>query len=325
MISEKTNTLGREVARATPTSSPERDVLPKQGFLHKLFKKDILTAVHVEGENRGVYILEGSQWVKQIDVPKDLAEHEVFFCAMSGGLLAMGGKISTQNSRVCYHYSPFERKWTKLPDMITPKNRAQAVEVKSKFVMVVGGFSDKGSFSNKCEILDIKRGEWSSVTALPKHIKGVRAAATEKRVFIIGQSGDSYAPNYELLEYHPSTDEYTTMETDMPRVDTWKFYASDMAAVEDKLYLVGEINMECDVTTQHFTPLPPKPKISHSSRLCCATVRGKKILLCGGQDDDHFYNAIEEYKTKTRQWKMMDVSLPFTFSKSASFLANITV
>ena len=280
---------------------------------------DILIAIHLTGEKRGVWILEGSRWVKQCDVPKDLPEDRACFCAMADGLLAMGGRINKQTSPACYHYSLSEKRWRKLPDMIKTKKYAEAVEISPMLVMVVAGYDDKGNRTNTCEILDMKLGEWSSVKPLPGHIKHVRVAATDGRMFIMGQYGDDSAPNYELHEYHPSSDTYTSVQIDIPGSYASQFYWSGVAG---KLYVVGGINMEYDITTQCITQLP-EPKASYFG--CSVTVRGKNIVLCGGYANEHRWNAMEKYNTTTKQWTMIDVSLPFEFERGESFVASISI
>ena len=287
-------------------------------------KKDILIAVHVKGEKQGVWILEGSRWVKQCDVSIDLPKDEVCFCAVADGLLAMGGFITRKHySPECYHYSLSERRWRKLPDMISPKKYAEAVEISPMLVMVVGGYDDFDNYTNNCKILDLKLGDWSFVTPLPRHLKRLRVDATDGRVFIMGQYGDDNAPNYELHEYHPSSDTYTSVQIDIPRSGAYMFSWSDIAAVAGKLYLVGRLNIEYDITTQCVTQLP-KPKANYYNS-CRATVRGTNILLCGGGDTEHRRNAVEEYNTTTRRWNMLDVSLPFVFERGPSFVANISI
>ena len=320
--------LVRETARAAPTTAPsqrESDVgpEPKQGLVDQFQlleagegKTDILIAVHVEGEKCGVWTLGGSHWVKQCDVPKDLPEWRVCFCAVADGLLAMGGKISNQDSPACYHYSLSERRWRMLPDMITPKSDAQAMEISPMVVMVVECYHDT------CEILDIRQGEWSPVKPLPIHFKNVRASATDGRAFIIGLYGNNFAPNYELLEYHPSSDTYTQVQIDIPRSGHTLFHDSAMAAVAGKLYLVGRINIEIDITAQCVTQLP-KPKATYQE--CYATARGKNILLYGGRDEDHSWDAVEEYNTTTRKWNMTDIVLPVRFLFRQTFAASISI
>ena len=286
-------------------------------------KKDILITVEVNQLWRGVWILEGSLWVKQCDVSKDLPEDGVYFCTVAGGFLAIGGVRGNHTSPLCYHFSLSGRRWRKLPDVITPKRRAEAVKISPMVVMVVGGYDNEDNYTNTCEILDMKRGAWSSVEPLPGHIVKVRVATTDGRVFIMGLYGDSSAPNYQLLEYHLASDTYTTVQIDIPESNDLDFISSNMAAVAGKLYLVGRINIEYDVTTQHVTQLPKPNDINWSE--CCATVRGKNILLCGGYDNERSDNVMEEYNTTTKQWKMMDVSLPFAIFSGQSFVANISI
>ena len=162
MIAEKTQTkdLVREATTATPTTTYQSDVRPKQkqGLTDQFQlteggggKKDILIAVHVRGQKRGVWILEGSRWIKQCDVPEDFPKTGVCFCAVEDGLLAMGGKIKMKNSSVCYHYSLSEGRWRKLPDMIVPKRCAQAVEISPMLVMVVGVYHEIVKNTSTCE------------------------------------------------------------------------------------------------------------------------------------------------------------------------------
>ena len=98
-----------------------------------------------------------------------------------------------------------------------------------------------------------------------------------------------------------------------------------MAAVPGKLYLVGGINIEYNIATQHVSQLP-EPKARYDMlHKCCATVRSKSILLCGGSAKEHPSDAMEEYNTTTNQWRMLDVSLPFPYVKGTSFVGNISV
>ena len=331
----------RETEHAGPTTTPpQRDVHPvqKQALTDqfKLLdagggKKDTLITVGMNPLWRGVWILEGSLWVQQCEVPKDLPDNGVCFCAVAGGFLAIGGVIENYTSPLCYHFSLSGRRWRKLPDMIKPKRRAEAVKISPMLVMVIGGYDDEDNYTNTCEILDMKRGAWFSVEPLPGHIAKVRVAATDGRVFIMGQYGDSSAPNYQLLEYQPASDTYqpasdtyTTVQIDRPELNDLDFISSHMAAVAGKLYLVGRINIEYDITTQHVTQLP-KPNDNINWSECCATVRGKSILLCGGYDNEHSDNVMEEYNTTTKQWKMLDVSLPFAIFSGQSFVVNISI
>ena len=345
LVAEKTQTekVVRDKVQLS-TASPEQDVTvkPEQEVVEDFEllearggNKDILLAARVLGENKGVWVLEGLRWVKQCDVPEDLAvaKYGVCFCAVADGLVGMGGWINRDDENdgqiipICYHYSLSKRRWRRLPDMITPKGNAEAIEIRPMAVMVLGG-SNKGLFSTECEILSVSDGEWSSVRALPEHIMlhVVRVTVVRGRVFIMGLYGDWNAPNCELLEYNPSSDTYTKLQTDFkPGSDYTLFFITDLAAIAGKPYLVGAINIEHDIATQHVTQLAVPNAMYRGIIECCATVRGKSILLCGGQDENRPFNAIEEYNTTTGRWAMLDISLPFLYFKGTSFVANISV
>ena len=166
----------------------------------------------------------------------------------------------------------------------------------------------------------MKQSKWLTVKPVPEHIERVHVAATDGRVFIMGQY--SRYTKLELLEYHPSSDTYTSVQIDIPGSDEMQFHWSAMAAVAGKLYLVGQINIEYDITTQHVTQLPA-PTAFYSAG--CAAVRGKNILLCGGFDMKRSNDPVEEYNTTTRRWEIADVCLPFAFERSESFIASISV
>ena len=177
--------------------------------------KDTLIAAKRCGEKQGVWVLEGLQWIKQCDIPRELSMRGLCFCAVADGIVGMGGTIDGSQIRpVCYHYSFSEKKWRRMADMITPKKSAEAVEISPMVVMVLGGYNDKGGFSAECEILNVMEGEWSSVKPLPKYLKRVRVAAAGGRVFIMRKYGDRSAPTYELLEFNTSTNTYTQMQID---------------------------------------------------------------------------------------------------------------
>ena len=156
-----------------------------------------------------VWVLEGSQWIKQCDVPIEVRKYGVCFCAVADGFITMGGDTDNgTNSFVCYHYSLSDKRWRRLSDMITSKKNAEAVEISPMVVMVLGGDNGKDRFSTECEIFNVMENEWSSVRPLPGYLERIRVAATGGRVFIMGQYGDIKAPAYELLEYNASTDIY---------------------------------------------------------------------------------------------------------------------
>ena len=351
MVTEKSpaDKLVRNISQDSTRLSSRSDVPSKQDQqLLDQFQlleatgegKDILLAIHLHGEKRGVWVQEQSRWVKQCDVPKQLPEYGVCFCAVADGLVGLGGKVSdSERSSVCYHYSLSQKKWWKVPDMMTPKSYASAVEISPMVVMVVW-------YAGDCEVLDINKGEWSHVKPL-QGFMGARVAAGNGRVFVMGvycgHSGSNDLPgwsNYELVEYHPSSDTYTATEVDIPISSggPWRFHCSDMVYVAGKLYLVGEINLEIDLKTKQAIPMPdPNTTQGHFfTWRCCPTVKGNDILLCGGVYKDQFWgmldlnstccqDAIEEYNTATKQWEMSDYLLPFRFWTGTSFVTNISV
>ena len=289
-------------------------------------KKDILTACCSRSDGKGgIWVLEGSQWVKQCDWPEDFTGDGICFCAITDGLIAMGGKerFGKHIRSMCYHYSLSQKRWKKLPDTITPKQNAKAVEIRGvgdTKVLVVGGLDDNGSCSPNCEILDIKAGRWFSKKPLPECCKEVRVAAADCRIFIlmIGRFA------HDLLEYHPSSDTYTKTQADLPNVPYADFSETfGMVAVAGKLYVVGELNVEYNITTQRLT-LIPEPDASYSVT-GWVTLSGKNILFCGGDYTVHIGNTIEEYNTKTKQWKILGISLPFRSWKFNTFVASISV
>ena len=197
-------------------------------------------------------------------------------------VLAMGEKecFGKHIRSMCYHYSLSQKRWKILPDMITPKQNAKAVEIRGvgdTKVSVVGGLDDNGSCSPNCEILDIKAGRWFSRKPLPGYCEKVFVATTDGRIFILMIGKFSH----NLFEYHPSTDTYTQTQADIPKSPYSQFRCFGMAAVAGKLYMVGDINVEYDITTQRVTPLP-EPDASCTILSGCAAVRGKIILLYGG-------------------------------------------
>ena len=308
--------LVKDIAHSTQTTkSPQRDIPTTQD--QKLVdqfqllqagggKKDTLIAVRLR-EQRGVCALEDSRWVRQCDVPKDIPQYGVCCCAVADGLTMMGGiKDGGLNSSVCYRYFLSEKRWRKLPGMITAKSRVRAVEISPMVVMVAG------------ELLDIRLGKWSSVKSLPEYNADASAAVADGRVFILKPFTDH--SNHELVEYHPASDSCTTTQIDIP-ID--RLLNCEMTVVAGKLYLVGRINMEYDLTTGHVTQLP-KPTASYILSHCIA-VRGKNILLCGGSHMHHFCDVIEEYNTVTKQWKILNTFLPFSYLSGSSFVANISV
>ena len=98
----------RETRHATPTTTrPHKDVHPKQKQgLRDQFqlleagegKKDILIAVHVRdlvmnGKEWDAWIMEGSWWIKQCGVSKDISEDVTCIHTVAGGFLGLGGEI----------------------------------------------------------------------------------------------------------------------------------------------------------------------------------------------------------------------------------------
>ena len=286
-------------------------------------KKDILTAFCSRSdEEGGVWVQEGSQWVKQYDLPEDFTGDGICFCAITDGLIAMGGKehFGKHIRSMCYHCSMSQKRWKKLPDMITPKQNAKAVEIRGvgdTKVSVVGGLDDNGSCSPNCEILDIKASRWFSRKPLPGYCEKVFVAATDGQIFILMIGKFSH----NLFEYHPSTDTYTQTQADIPKSPYSQFRCFGMAAVAGKPYIVGEINVEYDITTQRVTPLP-EHDASCTILSGCAAVR---VLLYGGDYKAFQSCAMGEYNTITRQWNILDISLPFDPLGKTSVVASISV
>ena len=284
--------LVKDIAHpAQTTKSPQRDIPTTQDqelvdqlqlFQAGGGKKDTLIAAQLREVKRGVWVLEGSQWVRQGDVPKDIPHFGVCCCAVADGLTMMGGRINNQKSPVGYHYSLSEKRWRKLPDMIRAISFDRAVEISPMVVMIAG------------ELLDIRLGKLSSAKSLPKYSADALVAVADGRVFILKPTQDH--SNHELVEYYPASDSCTTTQIDIP---TDRLFNCEMAVVAGKLYLVGRINMEYDLTTGHVTQLP-KPTSTYIL-LDCITVRGKNILLCGGIHKHHFHDVIEVYNTVTKQ------------------------
>lgn len=299
--------------RDIPTSQEHELVDQFQLLQAEGGRNDILIAGCLEGGKRGVWILEDSKWFKHCDVPKDIPMDGVSICTVADGLTMMGGETNDeQTSPLCYHYSLSEKRWRKLPDMIIPRY-ARAAEIRPKVVMVLGG--------NKCVILDIKQAKWFSTKPYAGFYNKTLVAAANGRVFILGlRVGDS---DSELLEYHPATNSCTTMQMDIPKE---LFLLHEMAVVADKLYLFGEVNMEYDITTGHVTQLPDPNSISSHNAKYRSCVRRKKVLLCAGSYvNDSLADVIEEYNPETQQWKVLDISLPFSFNRGGSFVGTISV
>ena len=295
----------------------------QQGFAHQLKrgggKRDILSVVDVE---QGVWVLQGSQWVKQRDVPKDLRTgwNVVCVCAVVDGFVAMSRAIRYTN-QVCYYYSLSDDRWRKGDCRIETKGKydeqiKKTVEISPMMVMAV-------TENNEGAILDVRRGKWSMMKLLPESFREVWVAAADGRVFILGEN--QYDDNCQLHEYYAASDSYSSILYHVSQ-----FHPFDMALVAGKLYLFGSSThfeiatqhfVEYDITTGDVTGLP-LPEGCYPTG-CCITVRGESLLLCGSSYRSG--KCVQEYNTITMQWKTLDGYLPFKFSRKSSCLANISI
>ena len=286
-------------------------------------------------ESYAVWILNGKDWIQQCTMPDDC--DDVCFCSVSDGLAAIrGSKHGNRKDSLCYHYSLVTKSWKKLQvlKMSAMYRSTAAVEIQNMVVLAMEGTS-----GHVYEV-DIKQDKVCSLTPIPWCFEELHVAATNGHCFFMGDEGNQsyFELYYKIFEYHRGTGLCTEIQM-RPGLNRHPFsqlctcYA--FTAVADKLYVLGASNCVYDLKTQQETNLGVAPRLEYIYGVCmkcCAVVRGKSILLCGGFKHDHsggylsldHTNAIEEYNTITQQWKMFDISLPFTFGHW-SFVASISV
>ena len=251
--------------------------------------ENILVALEIRN-HKALWIYQNKRWVKQCDVPTEFPETDMCFCAVTGGIIALGGEMNYHHkSSLCYFYSLSKQRWQKLLDMRTPRAGASCAEIKNMVVMVVGGRGAKEKCSVACEILDIKRGQWFPATPLPERFSStaqIRVVAGRPFIFEHGL----------LTQYDPKSDTFSEKATLSVNTDSIQL----LAAVENKMYVIV-IDYTCvfqyDSTTDQWTTI-------NAPRMIClycggntVIARGKNILLCVGEPR----TKIEEFNTVTHQ------------------------
>ena len=307
--------------------------------------EDLLLAVDLSHNTRAVWILQHNLWIKQGNVPTDFPEKGVCFCAVSGGLVGMGGEISYhRKSAKCYHFSISTCQWRKLPDMITPRTDASAAEFQAMVVMVVGGRESKDHDSSVCEMLDVRTGQWSTIASLPEPFILPLVSAANGKVFILKhldgqpchqqlwqQNAPEPEPGFCLIQYDPVSDTHTKKCPLL--VNAIDYMAYDTVAKGDKVYLLGKIDAEYNCRSNQWRVLHIESgtvsytnltgnDIKYFCTSLSATVRGENILLCGGHTS---CDTIVEYNPATRRKELWDIRLPFPFSYVRSYVANLRV
>ena len=303
-----------------------------QRLAEKEAMKNTLLAVDVR-DTRAVWVRESTEWVKQCHVPDEYPLEGVCVSHVSDGLVIAGGMIEhgTPNSQ-CHHFSLSTRQWRKLENMRTSRYYASAVEVEEMLLLVVGGRGSDGAEIDVCERLDIRRGVWTPAASLPTWMFSPLVAGAGGRVFFLEHSKFSGAPNFPfglnifywsiqnfpLVEYDPASDSHT-QKTSLPH-HVWNTWNASLVGVAHKLYLFGgeeKLALQYELATEQWHKLVPSTDMITTGYY--PVVRSTEILLCGGSSEGgHGRNRILSYNVNTKQWKILDICLPFRYVHDVS-------
>ena len=289
-------------------------------------KKNVLLAVDVF-EKRAVWMMSDTQWIMCGGVPARCPTRSVCFGKVSGGIIVTGG-WDTENTRCslqCHYFSVATKHWKKLSNMMTPRYLASAVEIDDMKLMVLGGRNNTGLAVAVCEILDVQRNEWASAAGMPKPGDDVLVAMASGSVFIVPQ--EKITDRTCITVYYPSADTYTE-KARLPD-NILNSTGACMVGVRDMVYLFGARGVERfalqynPADDQWIKLTPPSAEYSWDygcCAICCAIVRDKNILLCGGSV---WCNMIEEHNVEKQEWKILDTCLPFSYRDSCSCVVNL--
>ena len=314
-LSLSTSVAAMSCADISKESVVGRDVTEKTGDIEGNTKdtNDKLMAVDVF-HSKAVWVLEVGKWGKLCGLPNECLEcccislvcdHLVFVC-----------------KHVTLSFSLSTKQWKRLKQMPTSRSSSSAVVLNEKlFVM---GRSFEWNILNVCEILHVKHNLWSSAPSLPVPIGKPLLAALLSRIYILPQRRQLSSKRTHLLVYDPLSFTYEYRAKLPGNIDST--LGACLVGVTDMLYLLGgdeglawQYNPNTNLWIQLVTPTARYDW----HRGCCPVVTDDNILLCGGGTEGGCpWSMIEEYSTKTQQWKVLDIHLPFEYGHHWSSAFN---
>ena len=272
---------------------------------------------------RAVWVLEGDNWQKVADVPTECLDEFACIGQVSGGIVIAGGYDGSVASQ-CHHFSLDTRQWRKLDNMVRPRYSASAAEFDDMKLLVVGGCDSSELATAVCQILNVVSGKWTPTASMPEPLERPLVAAASGFVFILPQ--DEITSNTRILQYDPSTDSHTYRAYLPDGVqDT---YGACLVGTGDKLYLLGgeeRLAWQYDIHTDQWIQLTqPSAKYVYYEG-CCAVVRAKNIMLCGGSSEEgRERDLIEEYDVKKQSWRILDTRMPFHFDEDCAKVVSLS-
>ena len=175
-----------------------------------------------------------------------------------------------------------------------------------------------------CEILNLEDDECRSVADMPEPLEEALVALAAAKVFILLLIVKDCTC---IMMYDPFTDTHT-QKACLP--DTIKStHGACLVGATDRVYLFGgeeRLALLYNPADDQWTNLVPPTALYLSRYGCCAIVRDKYILLCGGSADDssqNWHNMIEEYSMEKNEWKILATCLAFSYMKSCSCVAYL--
>ena len=264
-----------------------------------------------------IWLLRDTQWERLVVVPEERLYHNICSCGVSDGIVMFGGFVrAARFALYCYHFSVVTKQWKRLSDSPVPLANASAVQFDDMRVLVVGGENDEKDALRTSMALDVRHGTWSSAGSLPWPMSKPLVAAVLGYVLIIPQTSALFA-SCQAWVYDPSSNIYSSLTPLPDNVSMTR--GACLLGVNSKVYLLGgaaRLALEYNPLYEQWVRLKkPNLRYDKSRGYGVGVEKSGNILFCGGSTEGgKEQNMIEEYNHSTKEWKTLDICLPFHWS-----------
>ena len=274
--------------------------------------KEKLLAVDLD-KTKAVWVLGDKHWVRLSKVPWLHCRDRTSMCVVSDAIV-----ITSDN--LTFSFCLSSKNFNVLKTMPTGRLDQSAVALDDKFFFSFGGTEGWLSKTSKvCEILHVKQNRWFSAAPMPQRLDKPLVALSAGQIYILPQD-DDLGTSPQFLVYDPLSNTYTYRGKVPSDIDDTR--GACLVGMADMLYLLGGeegLSWQYNPRTDQWVELVKPTLRYHASSGCCGIVRDNKILLCGGSPKARKEkNLIEEYCTLTKQWKVLDICLPFKYDQHES-------
>jgi non-specific serine/threonine protein kinase len=220
--------------------------------------------------------------------------------AYAGGrVVAIGGEGTTTASDAVQAYDIQNQKWSRLPDLPTPRHGV-AVAALDDAVYAVGGATSAGHLGStkEAEVLDLSGKptsvqanaslKWSELADAPAPVQYAATTPSAGRLWLFGGIGENATATTATAAYDRAINTWTP-GPELPR----PLHHAAAVTYGDEAVLIGGFVPGAELTSQQsdrvyvmrendWAELPP---LNHARAAAAAAVVGDKIVVVGGQAD----------------------------------------